>query len=197
MEPFVKLNGIVAPLDRVNVDTDQIIPAVYLKSIERTGFQDALFSSWRYREDGSPEGEFVLNVPAYRSATVLVAGRNFGCGSSREHAPWALHDYGIRSIIAPSFADIFYNNCLQNGLLPVRLPEETVRRILDKASADPGYRINVDLEGQRVWDEAEEIAVQFDMDPARRHALLNGLDDIGQTMQHEDKIDAYEAARGL
>ena len=197
MEPFVKLNGIVAPLDRVNVDTDQIIPAVYLKSIERTGFQDALFSSWRYREDGSPNPEFVLNVPAYRSATVLVAGRNFGCGSSREHAPWALHDYGIRSIIAPSFADIFYNNCLQNGLLPVRLPEETVRRILDKASADPGYRINVDLEGQRVWDEAEEIAVQFDMDPARRHALLNGLDDIGQTMQHEDKIDAYEAARGL
>ena len=197
MEPFVKLNGIVAPLDRVNVDTDQIIPAVYLKSIERTGFQDALFSSWRYREDGSPNPEFVLNVLAYRSATVLVAGRNFGCGSSREHAPWALHDYGIRSIIAPSFADIFYNNCLQNGLLPVRLPEETVRRILDKASADPGYRINVDLEGQRVWDEAEEIAVQFDMDPARRHALLSGLDDIGQTMQHEDKIDAYEAARGL
>ncbi len=195
MEPFVKLNGIVAPLDRVNVDTDQIIPAVFLKSIERTGFQDALFSSWRYLEDGSPNPDFVLNVPAYRSATVLVAGRNFGCGSSREHAPWALHDYGIRCIIAPSFADIFYNNCLQNGLLPVRLPEETVRRILEKAAAEPGYRINVNLEDQRVWDEAEEIAVQFDMDPARRHALLNGLDDIGQTLQHEDKIDAYEAAR--
>ena len=197
MEPFIKLSGVVAPLDRVNVDTDQIIPAVFLKRIERTGFEDALFSSWRYREDGSPNPDFVLNVPAYRSATVLVAGRNFGCGSSREHAPWALHDYGIRCIIAPSFADIFYNNCLQNGLLPVRLPEETVRRILDKAAEDPGYRINVDLEDRRVWDEGEEIAVQFDMDPARRHALLNGLDDIGLTLQHEDKIDAYEAALGL
>lgn len=196
MEPFVKMNGIVAPLDRVNVDTDQIIPAVYLKSIERTGFQDALFSSWRYLEDGSANPDFVLNVPAYRPATVLVAGRNFGCGSSREHAPWALHDYGIRCVIAPSFADIFYNNCLQNGLLPVRLPEETVRRILDKAAENPGYRINVDLQDQRLWDDAEEIAVLFDMDPARRHALLNGLDDIGQTLQHEDKITAYEAARG-
>ena len=196
MEPFAKLNGIVAPLDRVNVDTDQIIPAVYLKSIERTGFQDALFSSWRYLEDGSPNPDFVLNVPAYRSATVLVAGRNFGCGSSREHAPWALHDYGIRCIIAPSFADIFYNNCLQNGLLPVRLPEEIVQRILDKAAQDPGYRINVNLENQRVWDDSEEIAVQFEMDPARRHALLNGLDDIGQTLRHEDKIAAYEAAQG-
>ena len=194
MEPFVKHNGIVAPLDRVNVDTDQIIPAVFLKSIERTGFQDALFSSWRYLEDGGPNPDFVLNVPAYRSATVLVAGRNFGCGSSREHAPWALHDYGIRCIIAPSFADIFYNNCLQNGLLPVRVPEETVQRILDKASQEPGYRINVSLEDQRVWDDAEEIAVQFDMDPARRHALLNGLDDIGQTLRHEDQIDGYEAA---
>ena len=197
MEAFTSMNGIVAPIDRVNIDTDQIIPAVYLKSIERTGFQDALFSSWRYLEDGSPNPDFVLNVPAYKSATVLVAGRNFGCGSSREHAPWALHDYGIRCGIAPSFADIFYNNCLQNGLLPVRLPEETVQRILDKAAQDPGYRISVDLEGQRVWDEAEEIAVEFEMDPARRHALLNGLDDIGQTLQHEDKIGAYEAARGI
>jgi 3-isopropylmalate/(R)-2-methylmalate dehydratase small subunit len=197
MEPFVKLSGIVAPIDRVNIDTDQIIPAVFLKSIERTGFQDALFSSWRYLEDGSPNPDFVLNVPAYKSATVLVAGRNFGCGSSREHAPWALHDYGFRCVIAPSFADIFYNNCLQNGLLPVRLPEETVQRILDKAAQDPGYRISIDLEGQRVWDEAEEIAVEFEMDPARRHALLNGLDDIGQTLQHEDKIGAYEAARGI
>ena len=197
MESFLRLNGIVAPLDRVNVDTDQIIPAVFLKRIERTGFEDALFSSWRYRDDGSLDPEFVLNVPAYRSATVLVAGRNFGCGSSREHAPWALHDYGIRCIIAPSFADIFYNNCLQNGLLPVRLPEETVRWLLDKASEEPGYRINIDLEEQSVWDEGEQFAVQFDMDPARRHALLNGLDDIGLTLEHEDKIDVYEADRGL
>ena len=197
MESFLRLNGIVAPLDRVNVDTDQIIPAVFLKRIERTGFEDALFSSWRYRDDGILDPEFVLNVPAYRSATVLVAGRNFGCGSSREHAPWALHDYGIRCIIAPSFADIFYNNCLQNGLLPVRLPEETVRWLLDKASEEPGYRINIDLEEQSVWDEGEQFAVQFDMDPARRHALLNGLDDIGLTLEHEDKIDVYEADRGL
>ena len=197
MEAFTSMNGIVAPIDRVNIDTDQIIPAVYLKSIERTGFQDALFSSWRYLEDGSPNPDFVLNVPAYKSATVLVAGRNFGCGSSRAHAPWALHDYGIRCVIAPSFADIFYNNCLQNGLLPVRLPEETVQRILDKAAQDPGYRISVDLEGQRVGDEAEEIAVEFELDPFRRRCLLNGLDDIGLTLQQEDKIAAYEAGRGL
>ena len=196
MEPFVKLHGIAAPLDRMNVDTDQIIPAVHLKSIERTGFGQYLFAPWRFNPDGSPNPDFMLNDPAYKDATILVGGRNFGCGSSREHAPWALYDYGIKCVIAPSFADIFYSNCFKNGLLPVRLPEETVQRILDKAAQDPGYRINVNLEDQRVWDDAEEIAVQFDMDPARRHALLNGLDDIGQTLRHEDKIDAYEAARG-
>lgn len=195
MEPFVKLNGVVVPVDRVNVDTDQIIPAVYLKSIERTGFQDALFAAWRYNEDGSPKPDFVLNMHGYQNATILVAGRNFGCGSSREHAPWALHDYGIRCVIAPSFADIFYSNSLQNGLLPVRLSEEAVRRILDKAKSNPGFRLNVDLEAQRIWDDDEEIVLEFDLDPARRHALLNGLDDIGLTLQYEDKIAAFEAIR--
>lgn len=196
MEPFVKLNGVVVPVDRVNVDTDQIIPAVYLKSIERTGFQDALFAAWRYNEDGSPKPDFVLNMPGYQNATILVAGRNFGCGSSREHAPWAMHDYGFRCVIAPSFADIFYSNSLQNGLLPVRLSEEAVRRILDKAKDNPGFRLNVDLEAQRIWDDDEEIVQDFDLDPARRHALLNGLDDIGLTLQYEDKIAAYETATG-
>jgi 3-isopropylmalate/(R)-2-methylmalate dehydratase small subunit len=197
MQPFVKLTGVAAPMDRVNVDTDQIIPAVFLKSIKRDGFEDALFASWRYKEDGSPNPDFVLNNPAYRNAQVLVAGPNFGCGSSREHAPWALRDYGIRCIIAPSFADIFYNNSFQNGLLPLRLPEETVRKIMDYVSANPGEQLNVDLEAQRVWSEDEEIAVEFELDPFRRQCLLNGLDDIGLTLQQEDKIAAYEAGRGL
>jgi 3-isopropylmalate/(R)-2-methylmalate dehydratase small subunit len=196
MEPFVKLNGVVAPLDRVNVDTDQIIPAVYLKSIERTGFGEHLFAPWRFNPDGSPNPDFVLNVPAYRNAAILVSGRNFGCGSSREHAPWALHGYGIRCVIAPSFADIFYNNCFQNGLLPLSLPEKDVREIMDFAKARPGSRLNVDLEAQRVWSGDEAISVSFQVDPARRHALLHGLDDIGLTLRHEDKIGAYEAARG-
>jgi 3-isopropylmalate/(R)-2-methylmalate dehydratase small subunit len=197
MEPFVKLNGVVAPLDRVNVDTDQIIPAVYLKSIERTGFGEHLFAPWRFNPDGSPNPDFVLNVPAYRNAAILVAGRNFGCGSSREHAPWALHGYGIRCVIAPSFADIFYNNCFQNGLLPLRLPEGEVRKIMEFAKARPGSRLNVDLEAQRVWSGDEDISVSFEVDPARRHALLHGLDDIGLTLRHEHQIAAYEAARGF
>jgi 3-isopropylmalate/(R)-2-methylmalate dehydratase small subunit len=197
MEPFVKHEGIVAPLDRVNVDTDQIIPAVYLKSIARTGFGEHLFAPWRYDQQGNPNPEFVLNVPAYQNASVLVAGRNFGCGSSREHAPWALHDYGIRCVIAPSFADIFYSNCFQNGLLPLPLPEEAVRQIIDKATGNPGWRINVDLEGQRVWDDNEEISLTFDIDQFRRHALLNGLDDIGLTLQFDSEIAQYEATRGL
>lgn len=197
MEPFTKLNGTVAPLDRVNVDTDQIIPAVFLKRIERTGYEDFLFFTWRFREDGSPNPDFVLNVPSYKNANILVSGRNFGSGSSREHAPWALHDYGIRCIIAPSFADIFYNNCYQNGLLPVTLPEATVRQIIDKAQANPGWRLNVDLEAQRIWDDNEEISVSFQIAPFRRYALLNGLDDVGLILQHEDKIAAYEAAHDL
>jgi 3-isopropylmalate/(R)-2-methylmalate dehydratase small subunit len=197
MEPFVKLSGVIAPLDRVNVDTDQIIPAVYLKRIERTGYGDVLFSPWRYREDGSPNPDFVLNIPGYQDASVLVAGRNFGCGSSREHAPWALHDFGIRCIIAPTFADIFYNNCFQNGLLPITLPEEVVQQIIDKAQASPGISLNVDLDAQRIWDSSEEISVSFEVDPFRRQCLLNGLDDIGLTLQHENKIAAYEAGHGL
>ena len=194
MDPFVRLTGVVAPLDRVNIDTDQIIPAIFLKRIERSGFQDCLFFSWRFNEDGSPKDEFVLNQPEYRNASVLVAGHNFGCGSSREHAPWALRDYGIRCVIAPSFADIFYNNCFKNGVLPLRMSEEDVRTIMDKAASKPGVNLTVDLEGQRVWDEDEEISIPFEIDAARRHNLLNGLDDIGLTLQFEDKIAAYEAS---
>ena len=197
MDPFVQLTGVVAPLDRVNIDTDQIIPAVFLKRIERSGFEDCLFFSWRFNEDGSPKSDFVLNQPEYRNASVIVAGHNFGCGSSREHAPWALRDYGIRCIIAPSFADIFYNNCFKNGVLPLRMSEEDVRAIMEKASSNPGVNLTVDLEGQRVWDEDEEISIPFEIDAARRHNLLNGLDDIGLTLQLEDKITAYEAGRGL
>ena len=195
MEAFVKLTGVAAPLDRVNVDTDQIIPAVFLKSIKRDGFEDALFSSWRYNADGSPNPEFVLNQEPYRSAKVLVAGPNFGCGSSREHAPWSLRDYGIRCIIAPSFADIFYNNSFQNGLLPLRLPEDIVRQVMDYFTANPGAELNVDLEAQRVWSQDEAIAAEFELDPFRRYCLLNGLDDIGLTLQHEDKIAAFEGRR--
>ncbi len=195
MDPFVKVTGVVAPLDRVNIDTDQIIPAVFLKRIERSGFEDCLFFSWRFNEDGSTKDEFVLNQPAYRDAKVLVAGHNFGCGSSREHAPWALRDYGIRCIIAPSFADIFYNNCFKNGVLPLRMSEEDVRAIMDRASSNPGVNLTVDLEVQRVWDEDEEVSMSFDIDQARRHNLLNGLDDIGLTLQFEDRITAYEAGR--
>ena len=195
MEPFVKLSGVAAPIDRVNIDTDAIIPAVHLKSIRRTGYGEFLFERWRFNEDGSPKPEFVLNQPSYTNASILVAGRNFGCGSSREHAPWALNDYGIRCVIAPSFADIFFNNCFQNGLLPIVLPEEQVRLIMDRTTENPGLQLNVDLETQRIWDENEEIVVEFDVDPFRRYCLLNGLDDIGLTLQQEDKIAAFESAR--
>ncbi len=196
MEPFVKIDGVAAPLDRVNVDTDAIIPAIHLKSIRRTGYGQFLFERWRFNEDGSTRPEFVLNQPSYANASILVAGRNFGCGSSREHAPWALNEYGIRCVIAPSFADIFFNNCFQNGLLPIVLPEEKVRQIMDLALENPGVRLHVDLEAQRVWDENEEIVVDFDVNQFRRYCLLNGLDDIGLTLQQEDKIAAFEAARG-
>ena len=197
MEPFTKLTGIVAPLDRADVDTDQIIPAQFLKRIERTGYGEFLFHARRYHADGTPNPDFVLNIPSYQDASILVTGRNFGCGSSREHAPWALHDFGFRCVIASTFADIFYSNCFLNSILPVRLPEEVVRQIMDKALANPGYRLSVDLEAQRLWDHNEELAVYFEIDPYRRDALLHGLDEIGLTLEHESKIAAYEATHGL
>lgn len=196
MEPFVKLEGAVAPLDAVNVDTDMIIPAVYLKSIERTGFGPHLFDRYRYNADGAENPDFVLNRDGYRDARILASGPNFGCGSSREHAPWALADYGIRCVIAPSFADIFFNNCFKNGLLPLVLPEADVRRIIDRAAANPGFRLTVDLEAQQVRDADEEIVVDFAVDEFRRYCLLNGLDDIGLTLQHEAAIAAFESRQG-
>ena len=196
MEPFIKLTGHVAPLDRVNVDTDQIIPKQFLKRVERTGFGEFLFFDWRFNQDGSANPNFELNNPGYQGASILASGRNFGSGSSREHAPWALLDYGYRCIIAPSFADIFYNNCFQNGVLPLVLPEEIVAKIILSAQTMPGYRLHVDLEAQRIWDDNEEVSVAFEVEPFRRHCMLNGLDDIGLTLEHEDKIAAFEATRG-
>jgi len=192
MEPFIKLSGVAAPINRVNIDTDQIIPAINLKRIERTGYGQFLFGSWRFKEDGSPDPDFVLNDPKYQNPSILVAGRNFGCGSSREHAPWALEDFGIRCIIASSFADIFFSNCFQNGLLPVVLPEEQVQQLMDKLEKDPGTRLNVDLDAQRIWDEDEEVVLTFEVDPFRKECLLNGLDEIGLTMQQDEKIAAFE-----
>ena len=197
MDAFTKITGVVAPIDRINIDTDQIIPAVYLKSIERKGFEGALFSSWRYNADGSDNPDFVLNKPEYRNANVLFAGPNFGCGSSREHAPWALRDYGIKCIISTSFADIFYNNCFTNGVLPLVLSSEQVREIMDKAETDAGIELTVDLVGQQVWDESEEISISFDIDAARKDSLVNGLDDIGLTLRMENDIGDYEARHGL
>ena len=194
MEPFVRHTGILAVLDRVDVDTDQLIPKQVLKRIERTGYEDALFFDWRYLPDGTPNPDFELNHPAYQGATILVAGRNFGCGSSREHAPWALHDYGFRAIIAPSFGDIFRNNCYQNGMLPVQLPEATVRDLMDRAKARPGCKVTVDLVEQRVTLD-DGWTTTFEIDPFRRDCLLQGLDDIGLTLQHEDAIAAFEARR--
>jgi 3-isopropylmalate/(R)-2-methylmalate dehydratase small subunit len=192
MQSFLRETGIVAPLDRVDVDTDQIIPKQFLKRIERTGFGQFAFYDWRFREDGSENPDFELNQPSYRGASILVSGRNFGCGSSREHAPWALQDYGVKAIIAPSYADIFFNNCFKNGMLPVILPEETVNELLARAKERPGYQLTVDLENQTVSDE-EGVVAKFDVDPFRKHLLLNGLDDIGLSLQHEASIAAHEA----
>jgi 3-isopropylmalate/(R)-2-methylmalate dehydratase small subunit len=198
MEAFVKHTGIVAPLDRANVDTDQIIPKQFLKRVERTGFGEFLFNDWRYHEDGTVCPGFELNAPALAGASILVAGKNFGSGSSREHAPWALMDYGFRVILAPSFADIFFNNCFKNGLLPIVLPEATIRTIMDKAQEGSRfgtpYRLTVDLEEQRIHDDAG-FSSEFSVDQFRRYCLLNGLDDIGLTLQESSAISAYEQHR--
>jgi 3-isopropylmalate/(R)-2-methylmalate dehydratase small subunit len=203
MEKFETFNGIVCPLDRSNVDTDAIIPKQFLKSIKRSGFGPNLFDEWRYLDHGEPgmdnsqrplNPDFVLNDPRYAGAKVLLARKNFGCGSSREHAPWALEDYGFRVIVAPSFADIFFNNSFKNGLLPIVLPEETIDRLFQQASGEPALTLRVDLESQQLkLPDGDTIA--FKVDPFRKHCLLNGLDDIGLTLQHVDAIRAYEERR--
>ena len=194
MEPFVKLTGVVAAMDRENVDTDQIIPAVYLKRIERTGFGQFLFSQpgWRFLPDGSPDPDFELNKPSYQGASILVAGHNFGSGSSREHAPWALLDYGFKVIIAPSFADIFYNNCFQNGMLPIVLSEANIKNLMEKAQGSyEGYEATIALQNCTISD-GQGLTIPFETDDFRRDCLLKGLDDIGLTLQNEDKISIYE-----
>jgi len=193
VRPFHCEHGVVVPLDRSDVDTDQIIPKQFLKRIERTGYGEFLFNDWRYDEGGAERPDFVLNRPEYRSGTLLVAGRNFACGSSREHAVWALNDQGIRAVIAPSFADIFRNNALKSGLLPVILPEEQVRQLLDVATEDPGVVGIVDLEEQSV--KVGDLSFHFEMDPFERRCLLDGLDDIGLSLIHEPAISAFEARR--
>ena len=201
MEKFTVLSGLVAPLDRANVDTDAIIPKQFLKSIRRSGFGPNAFDEWRYLDHGEPgmdnskrplNPEFVLNQPRYQGAQILLARENFGCGSSREHAPWALEDYGFRAIIAPSFADIFFNNCFKNGLLPIRLPAAQVDELFGAVQSSPGYRLAIDLPAQTITSPDGKVYA-FDVDPFRKHCLLNGLDDIGLTLQHTDEIAKFEA----
>jgi len=201
MEKFIRKEGLVAPLDRANVDTDAIIPKQFLKSIKRTGFGPNLFDEWRYLDRGEPDADnsgrplnrdFVLNRSRYIGATVLLARENFGCGSSREHAPWALLQFGIQTIIAPSFADIFYNNSLKNGLLLIKLDPKIIDKLFSETEANPGYRLAVDLEQQTVTTPSGE-SYSFDIDPHRKHCMLNGLDDIGLTLAHADEIRAFEA----
>ena len=203
MEKFTSINGLVVPVDRANIDTDAIIPKQFLKSVKRSGFGPNLFDEWRYLDHGEPgqdcsgrplNPDFVLNQPRYAGAQVLLARRNFGCGSSREHAVWALVDYGIRAVIAPSFAEIFYNNSFKNGLLPVTLPEDVVERLFQAVAGNQGYRLTVDLEALEVRTPDGE-AFAFSIDADRRHRLLNGLDDIALTLEHADAIRAYEARR--
>ncbi len=201
MQKFTLLNGLVAPLDRANVDTDAIIPKQFLKSIKRSGFGPNLFDEWRYLDHGEPgidnskrplNRDFVLNQPRYQGAQILLARENFGCGSSREHAPWALEDYGFRAIIAPSFADIFFNNCFMNGLLPIRLAAEQVDELFNAVAANPGYKLVIDLEQQTISTPGGKV-YKFEVEAFRKHCLLNGLDDVGLTLQHVDEIKAYEA----
>ena len=203
MEKFIRQEGLVAPLDRANVDTDQIIPKQFLKSIKRTGFGPNLFDEWRYLDEGFPgqdnsqrpkNEDFVLNQPRYQGASILLPRRNFGCGSSREHAPWALMDFGFKAIIAPSFADIFYNNCFKNGLLPIVLSEDNVEALFRAVEGKEGFRITIDLEQQQVIPETGE-PLSFEIDEFRKHCLLNGLDEIGLTLNEADTIRAYEERR--
>ncbi len=196
MEPFTTLTGLVAPLDRTNVNTDEITPARFLKSIRRTGFARALFANWRYigGDDHTPDPNFVLNQPRYQGASILLTGDNFGCGSSREHAPWAIREYGFRCIIAPSFADIFYNNCFNNGILPVTLDETTVAELFAEVAETEGYSLTVDLEAQTITTPLGR-AIHFDIDGFRKSSLLQGLDNIGWTLSHSDEIAAYEERR--
>ncbi len=196
MQPFTTHTGLVAPMDRANVDTDQIIPKQFLKRIERTGFGQFLFFDWRFRDDGTENPDFELNRPEYRGASVLLARRNFGCGSSREHAPWALADYGFRVLIAPSFADIFYNNCFKNGMLPIRLDDAGVDDLFARAAKYAGYRLTANLENCRLSDD-HGLDRPFEIEPFRRHCLLHGLDDIGLTLEHAVDIAAFERTRGL
>ena len=195
MQPFTQHTGLVATLDRINVDTDQIIPKQFLKRIERTGFGQFLFFDWRYLEESQENPDFELNRPVFQGASILVAKRNFGCGSSREHAVWALADYGFRVVIAPSFADIFFNNCFKNGVLPIRLEESQVEQLFRNTSDEPGYQIRVDLAAGTITDE-KGLRWSFEVDSFRRQCLLDGLDDIGLTLAHADKITAYEERRG-
>jgi 3-isopropylmalate/(R)-2-methylmalate dehydratase small subunit len=203
MQAFTVHQGLVAPMDRANVDTDAIIPKQFLKSIARTGFGENLFDEWRYLDKGEPgqdpasrrpNPDFVLNQPRYQGASVLLARSNFGCGSSREHAPWALDQYGFRAIIAPSYADIFFNNCFKNGLLPIVLPEAAVSRLFDAVAAFPGYRLTIDLPRQVVV-QADGSEIPFEVQAFRKYCLVNGFDDIGLTLRHADKIKAFEAER--
>ena len=203
MEKFIAHEGLAAPLDRANVDTDAIIPKQFLKSIRRSGFGPNLFDAWRYLDIGEPDQDnsarpvnpdFVLNEPRYQGASILLARENFGCGSSREHAPWALADYGFRVAIAPSFAEIFFNNCFKNGLLPIVLPEREVDALFQAVTATPGFRMAVSLQDQ-VIRLADGTTISFEVDPFRKYRLINGLDDIGLTLQHADKVRTYEAVR--
>lgn len=194
MDKFKKLEGIAAPMPLINIDTDMIIPKQFLKTIQRTGLGKNLFDEMRYDDDGNEIPDFVLNKPQYRNAEILVAGDNFGCGSSREHAPWALLDFGIRCVISTSFADIFYNNCFKNGILPIRLPQEDVDKLMDDAERGANARLTVDLEAQEIRGPDGGV-IKFDIDPFRKHCLMEGLDDVGLTLQKEDSISSFEGKR--